>query len=718
MVSPDKLPMLLPNVDRFYKERRKLQFSSMEEYISYFEDGLLLELWDSLKKEHLSKRFRKQHPKLLAAVDSHQNSFLLGNKSSRTYECHCGSNVKDILKMGDLVIIRDYETKGTKEWFAYVNNKKQTNMLSDTVTLSPNLINDIEIHKKEMPHFRCRFQLLTCSDEFPEEVPKLLLVQKVKDVFEEVSMFKYLADFNNHNLAPLITEPHYTPRTEPTFRLKMCSSLGGEQRLAAISLIQDVLHYETPSINVIEGGPGTGKTHLAAALTQELVEVKNKHNRDCYVIVTAKTNAQVNVLAEKLVALKTNAATGKSDPDCFRAVFLGNERFLKGCETIKNISVAKLSERYMRAHDKESLIAKNTYLKKEIARTEKKISQYERYEIHNSKVANLKSHCAQRVQELALVNEQLEKFGEKAEENVARDRILDNCDVVLTTMSGGSYWDKAKEVFQKRPRKRVVLIVDDASEATEPTVIKLMVEFNVTDVVLFGDLKVLSPYVASKFARNAGLVIPLMERFTKALGKERCAILHRTLTKQYRLPPDILRGINKTFYCETMKPSDAQKWIFKPYVWLNLTYLPETSEKYAEEASFVTQLLSGIQANNPYKTVEELKRRVRVTSFNGLLSDRLNGSSISDFCAPRELASFECDIMIVSVGPSSKPVRLNKVLASWTRPRKCLFVCGKFSENLAAPLLPLFKEAKLQGNLEDVTEAHTNYHSLTKLIMR
>lgn len=47
-----------------------------------------------------------------------------------------------------------------------------------------------------------------------------------------------------------------------------------------------------------------------------------------------------------------------------------------------------------------------------------------------------------------------------------------------------------------RPRKRV-LIVDNASEVTEPTVLKIMVVYGITDLVLFGDPKQIGPYVLS-----------------------------------------------------------------------------------------------------------------------------------------------------------------------------------------------------------------------------
>lgn len=43
-----------------------------------------------------------------------------------------------------------------------------------------------------------------------------------------------------------------------------------------------------------------------------------------------------------------------------------------------------------------------------------------------------------------------------------------------------------------------MLLVDDASEVMEPAVIKLMVLFGITDVVLFGDTKQHTPYVSSK----------------------------------------------------------------------------------------------------------------------------------------------------------------------------------------------------------------------------
>lgn len=51
----------------------------------------------------------------------------------------------------------------------------------------------------------------------------VLQLSKVKNVYDEVELFKFLSEFGPHIMAPLILQPNHSKRPEPVFGLKTVS---------------------------------------------------------------------------------------------------------------------------------------------------------------------------------------------------------------------------------------------------------------------------------------------------------------------------------------------------------------------------------------------------------------------------------------------------------------------------------------------------------------
>ncbi|XP_034239064.1 uncharacterized protein LOC117643986 [Thrips palmi] len=712
-ISSKKVPPLLPNMERFDVETKHLQFDSIDEYLSHFQNALLIELWETIRKES-----RPSKP-FLTAVESSQDKPLLGNKRKRTLTCHCGSDQKSPFRLGDLVIVGPIgkSSEPAKPHFGYIEVASRNQVVSDSVRLSVHL----QEHFKKEPDFKFSFKVTLCSDDNPETVPKVLALKKLTNVYEEVELFKFLSDFAIHNMAPLVLKPYYAIRPEPVFGLKTGGDLHPlAQKPVLLSLIQDIVDYEAPSLSVVEGGPGTGKTHLVAALAQELVERKHKLNRDCYVIIAAKSNNQLDIILEKLQARNPMLSDDPKnrDPDAFRPVWLGNE--LRVGDRLRRNSLRQLAEKHLLKQNTEPLEKDRRALMKEIARNETKLIKMTK---KNFNFPDIASATAKMKLELTLLNERIEMISSQAkDENVAFSTILKKCDILLTTFSCNFYRSKAQEaILQSNQRKHKVLIIDDASEVGEPTVIKLMVLFGITDVVLFGDTRQHTPYVSSKWARNAGLVVPLMKRYTNALKEAQCVPPARFLSRQFRMHPDVLRGINKTFYEESMKPSndykrylaEVQEHQLRPYVWFNCTYFDEKKKK-KNEADFVIKLLSSILSCKSYPS-DSVKKPISVISFSKDINALLACTEYAKYCDVAEhISSMEYDIVILSFGPSMR-LRVDRTICALTRARKSLFICGNI-EDLSPKFLALFKDARDLNCTEDVTTGDIEVEDICKLI--
>lgn len=155
---------------------------------------------------------------------------------------------------------------------------------------------------------------------------------------------------------------------------------------------------------------GTGKTHLATALAQELIELSPKHKRDCVVFLATRTNSELNIIGEKLKARKCNNLNLQNKDTSFRAVWLGNDQYAKSYESLCEIGLFKLRDHYMDDQGAESLSHKIQSTIQKLKSVDRKLLKLASRNLHD---ATLKSEKADLDRELRLYNAKMEKNQEK-----------------------------------------------------------------------------------------------------------------------------------------------------------------------------------------------------------------------------------------------------------------------------------------------------------------
>ncbi|KAK3912547.1 putative helicase senataxin, partial [Frankliniella fusca] len=700
VVSKKKIPDLLGNGENYEERvRNLLQFSSGDEYCKHFQDGLFLELWNNLCK--ITIKGRKQKPILIAAkVDGEPQEIpLLGHTKRRTLTCHFGSDDKTQLSKGDLVIVSALENSKHKSYFAYVVGDPKKNLISDTVKLSSRLR---ELCPAQNFTYKLSIPLMVVvKGDNLAEPQTIISIERVKDISDDLETYVSLETFvqMNLSLSSLLLEPQYIPLLKSPLPVKYESELTREQKLVLQSILGEICDRGAPSVSVVHGGPGTGKSYLAAVLAKELASQSVRQKR-CFVILSSKSNYELNVLAGKLRQSSNNI----KEKGSARAVWCGCSRKFTEFENLKDISLNSLLMKNKPSESILSLVEQRDLLKKEIKTEEAQIKKL----TASGRSAQYISHsCAKKILDVTLLENKInEEKKPVAERNISPTELLKKCDMLLTTFSPPRQFLEAYAQMRKGKTEteindeRVVLIVDNASEVVEPTIIKTIVNYNVTDVVLFGDTKQHVPFVPYMGARNYGLHVSLMERYSKALKDKGPPF--RQLSNQFRLHPVVFNAVNKIFYDDAMRyPENVRKAPIKPYIWFNCPYIHQERD----EVAFLEKLLRAVCMIKPYNTKEFRLQSVRITSLCPKISQAMVNSSSEAklYVAPNHLNSSEFDLVILSVGKVTKE-RASKIITPWTRAKRSLLVVGNFdSLHFTHHLSKLLVDAQSNKNLMTIT---------------
>ncbi|TCJ14209.1 IGHMBP2 family helicase [Flaviaesturariibacter flavus] len=402
---------------------------------------------------------------------------------------------------------------------------------------------------------------------------------------------------------------------------------------------------------IVHGPPGTGKT---TTLVEAIARIAR--GEEGPVLVTAPSNAAVDLLSEKLAAEGLNV------------VRVGNP-----ARVSEALLALTLDER-MQAHPQM----------KEIRRMKKQASEY-RDLAHKYKRS---FGAAEREQRKALFNE-ARAIGKEIErtEGYIASSVLDRAQVITATLVGAAHQSV-------RSLRYGTVVIDEAGQALEPACWIPVLKGK--RLIMAGDHCQLPPTVKSEAAARDGLTRTLMER---CVGRYPEAVV--LLEEQYRMHDTIMRFSSKEFYEDRLKaaPAVAGHLLFagdRPFTFIDTAgtgyeeKVEGTRISNPEEAVFllqqVTRLLSELPAGTPPPRIGVISPyRHQVELLRELAAAQPALKELGDALTVNTIDSFqgqERDAIFISLARSNADnvigflSEVRRMNVAMTRARKKLVLAG------------------------------------------
>lgn len=406
-------------------------------------------------------------------------------------------------------------------------------------------------------------------------------------------------------------------------------------------------------IAIVHGPPGTGKTTTLVAAIKTLIEENKKQ-----ILVTAPSNAAVDLLCEKLAAQGLNV------------VRIGNP--------------ARVSEKQLELTLDYKMAAHSS--NKQIKQLKRRAAEY-RDMAHKYKRS---FGAAEREQRKALFAEasSIMKEVEKTEQYITDD-ILAKAQVVAATLVGAAHYSIRQRLFE-------IAVIDEAAQGLEPAC--WIPGLKANKIIMAGDHCQLPPTIKSREAAENGFEQTLME---KAVGLHPEAVV--LLEQQYRMHHDIMEFSSGKFYGGALvaDATVAKALLFEddiPLMFIDTAgcgFEERTEGKSIsnpEEAAFLvkqlTHYLHSVQQKNiqslpsvavisPYRhQVELLKEFVHSNAELKKFTDTITVNTIDSFQGQ------EKDIVYISLTRSNADNKIGflsevrRMNVAMTRAKKKLVVMG------------------------------------------
>tara|TARA_Y100000389_G_scaffold205076_1_gene262766 strand:- start:2331 stop:4418 length:2088 start_codon:yes stop_codon:yes gene_type:complete len=368
------------------------------------------------------------------------------------------------------------------------------------------------------------------------------------------------------------------------------------------------------SLQIIEGPPGTGKTTVINSLVNYLSNITNNH----YIIIISEKNKGVDAVAEKIGNTNDNV------------ISFGSENIGKSTESFLMDNKINKNSNVLNAYNEIDVLKKSVEQKfrklKRLIYTllPRKIHKnltlsnlgFIQYKINNiSKDNNKKQKVLTVLDEINTLNKDIyekEQNISKIKQSVEED-YTKKCNIILSTF--GSL-HQVISFLKDNDNISVSIIVDESSTMLLWQGFYLQhfvndIHGHLVNIIMFGDSKQLPPYWPDNDKPNQE------KNSFLDFSKQKCKYIQ--FQKQYRMPNQIMKILNKEFYKE--KPLIMGSYrddIKESIAWIHSD--GTNDEKNEKEAYMILKLLYMISIEStvliitPYKNQTEILEKM-VESF-------------------------------------------------------------------------------------------------------
>lgn len=349
---------------------------------------------------------------------------------------------------------------------------------------------------------------------------------------------------------------------------------------------------------MIQGPPGTGKTHTLVGIVKEIYNTWHPWDphRLPKILVCAPSNGAVDEIGKRLYHVR-KFLEKKDHHRPLRCVRMGQDESVKS--ECQHMTLEKLLEANMKTGvvDEEKI----RELEEDMAKMDIEISNF-RMRSKFDEVGRIEKRMEEKANEVNRLRMSKTMLGTgKQQERAMRDDILKKADIILTTLNScrTSYLDSMFNQNVPGQPQFDCVIIDEASQCSEPELLMPLCYLSITKVILIGDPMQLPATVKSKKAQEAGFGTSLFERFFKFFGGYNPQTPVHTLNTQFRMHYDICKFPSAAFYDNRLltEPGSGtdRRFPLKPYTVFDIRGTSHSSDDpknifNAGEAAFIIKL--------------------------------------------------------------------------------------------------------------------------------
>ncbi|KAI9556972.1 hypothetical protein GHT06_016766 [Daphnia sinensis] len=680
------------------------KYGDLQSYYDIFHPLILLEMWSSLvlKSKEIKEKNCSEWKCQIQALTKEDAFTLVRGFIILEYETEAPVT-------NDLVVITFTRANGEfLHPFGFVESSK-TIRLSKIADLDPMLMPTDKSKASYSTEVLIRVSKSYAPKNYaPGQKNIICPMAKIASLTSFMELFHAQAAFNFSPLRDIILHPRpFAFQLMHSQRLFQMDYLDPLQTEAYLSIGQTMLitPNDQPKIALLQGFPGTGKTHVAVYIINHLVGHK-LHDVRPKILYCAPTHAAVDEMTRRLVKMNKSLEHNAR----FDVLRMGTWSRLH-----PDIREATLEDKLMRLRTR---IKQENPARKEVRTLEQKLILQQNLKQSILKELNQDSHSIQRIAELeqkmAEVSDEIEtatvlldetkKVQEEKVEKDLQDQkhlTISQADVICTTVETccdtdmqNIFLGRKPDGSGKMPRQFLCCIIDDASLCTEPQTL-IPLTLGIKKLVLIGDVELAPFALNSSVAKESRLDQSLFSRFHSFLsleGNENERTIF-SLNMQHRMDHEICQWTSKYYYGNRLLTSATLKLNtpLHAYRILDVRDGEEKSEGKSltnrPEAEVITKIVECL-----LQSPDLSERTIGIVTFyekqriliRHLIRERMpRDYARTDVRLVQDVQGTETDIVIISC-VRTKILDVDKELATlteyWnvalTRATESLFICG------------------------------------------